>query len=701
MPLPPLDLDTRTYADLVDEATALIPRHAPEWTDHNATDPGITLLELFAWLVEQDIYRVNRIPERHRRAFVALTGTVCAPPRPATAILQVTPHAGGDGLALPSGLTFGAGDVPFRLTTPLTLTSASLSCVQVFDGSAFSDVTAAWRDGTGFAAFGADPRPGAALYLGFDSPLPTGQVTSLYLSLAGGRGGPQERSRIAAEEELQRRACATPTPMLCDDLVSDTAPATLTPSPSHRSPLRWSLWDGTDWHALAAPADGVDDDTRGLTLDGSLLLRPSFAAAASVLGAVGDPYVWLRCDPPIGGGYERAPVLLDVALNAVVATQRAAVETDAALGTGGPGQRVLLDRAPVADGAITASTVEPDGPHEWKVAATLDAAGTDERAFALDPQTGTLEFGDGRRGRPLSEGVELHVGYDVTLAGGGTLAPGTTLTLADDPRNAALLGGDPTVTATLIDRVVARPGGTAGTDAEPLSHAAGRAAAALWSHERLLQLAEDCGADTLDQLARGDVLALPAPQRAATVLDFERIALDVPGVTLDRARAFGDLDGRLPSLHAPGTVTVVIVAGLPRARPTPSPALLDDVATALARRKTLGTRLVVVGPGYVEVDVAATLRPRRGSDPMRVRTHALERLRAFIDPLHGGPAGRGWPFGRDVHRTEILSLLDSVTGVDAVDALTLAGPDGETCARVCVGAVGLAVSGALTVEVTA
>ena len=58
-----------------------------------------------------------------------------------------------------------------------------------------------------------------------------------------------------------------------------------------------------------------------------------------------------------------------------------------------------------------------------------------------------------------------------------------------------------------------------------------------------------------------------------------------------------------------------------------------------------------------------------------------------------------WPFGRDAHRTEILALLDAVPGVDAVTALTLTGPDGATCGRVCVGATGLAVSGAHNVEV--
>ncbi|MET0459883.1 MAG: baseplate J/gp47 family protein [Ilumatobacteraceae bacterium] len=701
MPLPPLDLDTRTFADLVDEARALIPRYAPQWTDHNASDPGITLLELFAWLVEQDIYRVNRVPERHRRAFVALTGTVCLPPRPATTILQVTPGAGGDGLVLPAGLTFRAGDLPYRLTAPLTLTSSRLSRIQVFDGSAFADVTARWREGTGFAAFGDDPRPGAALYLGFDAPLPIGRDTSLYVVVGGGRSGPEERARIDAEEELRQRACDAPTLVACgDDVAVEVGPTIADTTRVRRPSLQWSLWDGTHWRVLERPGDIVVDDTRWLTLDGALRLRPSFDAVASVVGVMGDPHVWLRGEP-VADRFEGAPVLLDVAVNAVEATQRAPVDESVAHGTGGPRQRVQLGRAPVADGVIAASTVEPDGLHAWAPIATLDAAGPHDRVFTIEAQTGTLAFGDGRRGRPLPEGIELRASYEATLAADGAMAVGTTLALAADPLNATLLGRDPVVTATLIDSIVARRGGSAGVDAEELAHAAGRAAAALWSHERLLQLTQDAGTDTLDQLARTDVMALVAPRRAASLLDFERIALEVPGVTIERARAFGGLDGRLPSLRAPGTVTVVIVAGLPRACPTPSPALLDEVASALARRKTLGTRLIVVGPRYVEVTVAATLHGRRGADPARVEADALRRLRQHIDPRHGGPAGRGWPFGRDVHRTEILALLDAVPGVDAVGALTLTGPDGATCINVCIGPIGIAVSGTHTVDVMA
>ncbi len=72
MSLPLPDLDDRTYQDLVDEARALIPGLDPEWTNHNPSDPGITLIELFAWLTEMLIYRVNRLPREHVRTFLKL-----------------------------------------------------------------------------------------------------------------------------------------------------------------------------------------------------------------------------------------------------------------------------------------------------------------------------------------------------------------------------------------------------------------------------------------------------------------------------------------------------------------------------------------------------------------------------------------------------------------------------------------------------
>lgn len=74
MPVPVPELDDRTFDQLATEARSLIPKYFPEWTDSNPSDPGITILELFAFLVEAAIYQVNRIPDRSLRHFAELIG---------------------------------------------------------------------------------------------------------------------------------------------------------------------------------------------------------------------------------------------------------------------------------------------------------------------------------------------------------------------------------------------------------------------------------------------------------------------------------------------------------------------------------------------------------------------------------------------------------------------------------------------------
>ncbi|MDN5778928.1 MAG: hypothetical protein L0H96_18705, partial [Humibacillus sp.] len=86
--LPP-DLDDRTWQDLVDEMRALIPRYAPGWTDHNPSDLGITLLELFAWLAEGVVYRLNQVPDKNYIAFLNLLGITRDPPTPPRTIQPV------------------------------------------------------------------------------------------------------------------------------------------------------------------------------------------------------------------------------------------------------------------------------------------------------------------------------------------------------------------------------------------------------------------------------------------------------------------------------------------------------------------------------------------------------------------------------------------------------------------------------------
>ena len=82
--LPKSNLDDREFDDLVRECLLRIPRYCPEWTNYNPGDPGITLVELFSWLVHQMLYRFNQVPRRYYVAFLELLGIRLNPPMPAS-----------------------------------------------------------------------------------------------------------------------------------------------------------------------------------------------------------------------------------------------------------------------------------------------------------------------------------------------------------------------------------------------------------------------------------------------------------------------------------------------------------------------------------------------------------------------------------------------------------------------------------------
>jgi len=78
--IPSPNLDDRKYDDIVEEAIRLIPQYCPEWTNFNRSDPGITLVQLFAWMTEMIIYRLNKVPDRNYLAFLNLMGIHRQPP---------------------------------------------------------------------------------------------------------------------------------------------------------------------------------------------------------------------------------------------------------------------------------------------------------------------------------------------------------------------------------------------------------------------------------------------------------------------------------------------------------------------------------------------------------------------------------------------------------------------------------------------
>lgn len=154
MSLPVPNLDDRSWKQIVDEAVRLIPRYCPEWTNHNSSDPGITLLELYAWMTEMVIYRLNKVPEKNFLTFLDLIGVRLKPPEPARVVLEFTPSEGADGeLLVKKGtqvatLQSGGGDpVTYETLRDLTLLPVKVARSASSHRATVADHTAALASG--------------------------------------------------------------------------------------------------------------------------------------------------------------------------------------------------------------------------------------------------------------------------------------------------------------------------------------------------------------------------------------------------------------------------------------------------------------------------------------------------------------------------------------------------------------------------
>jgi Baseplate J-like protein len=737
LPLP--NLDDRRWEDLVDEGRSLIPVYAPEWTDHNVHDPGISLLELFAWVAEQDMYAVNRVTDAHRRKLLALAGGVAPePPRPAGTMLGFTLVPGAPARHLPAGLEVEGRDpfgvaVRFRTLHELTVQPGHIAAVLAGHDTILQDLTPAWRRGEPLWPFGADPRPGDAFYLGFELGTPWTAETALSLGFAsaGPDGGGAERERITREATERAEDCAPPWEP-CGPAGVPTGDPPLDGLSHHAIRLFWEVKTGPRrWTRLMPGA--VVDNTRALTLNGRVIAKLPELMAPSVLAGHPGALGWLRIRL-VRGAYDAPPVLRGIALNAAEAIQavpavrrlriahgavvtgsppapgdlagldlqvdrqgeitqldfapptadRPAVRVlefdptgpwltiEAAAvtpGSGAPGQRVQVAGAPVVASSLRLASLEDGSWRDWTSRPDFDASGRGDPHFMLDPTSGVLTLGDGERGRTAAPGSTLLVTADLTRAGEGNLPARTVDRLAESPHNRAAVP-DFDVLVTQLASIVNVVPAAGGSSAETVDAAAARARE---DRER--------------------------PMRAVTLDDYVRLAFETPGVRLARAEARANFHPGFPCLTAPGVVTVLILPFLPADQPSPSRGLRRAVAAYLNRRRTIGTRVEVTGPVYGTVTVRATVQgcpdARRGELGNAVR----DALNRFFHPLNGGPDETGWPFGRDVHRSEVLQVIDDVPGVANVLDLELVGDGGATCGNLCLGSTGLVVAGPHEIEV--
>lgn len=792
MPLPLPDLDDRRWQELVTEAQALIPRFAPAWTDHNVHDPGIMLIELWAWLTEMTAYRINRVPARHVAKFLGLTGFQPGQPRPARALIE---FLAGPFPSNPDGIPAGAllttdDGMPFRTVYGIQLADVVLDVVQVEEVDAggarhFHDRTRCWREGTPFAAFGAEPRPGAAVYLGF-SVLPTQERLSIGCVIDGAADTRRTRRRLLDEVERQHAFCHPPVPEFdCsgegeeDDLIApiSAAPEHLAQPPHHSARLAWEFSTGDvarPFEALSAvvglPNEGeVDDRTRSLTLTEGVELNVPATVAAASIGAVPDPLFYLRCRLT-EGNFDAPPRLARIAPNAVVVEQSAAAfqrfaivsgtiatgpdpapgestglrlelddqdritqlafvvdgseplirvlsyepataASDGELvlalavvghGTGLPDQVVEELATAVEDRSVQVFTLEGGHLTRWTARPDFDASARIDRHFVLDSVDGSIVFGNGESGRLPARGVAILASWRHTEGPAGNIAAGNELAFAESPLNQPWLADFSAAdrVALLGLRATSNVAAVGGRGREDLASVLGRVFETQHAHRRLLDLCEEHACSSLDEVPQDETRAIRPPTRAVNLLDFERLALSVPATRVARARAWPAFHPGFGCLRAKGVVTVVVVPDRGDPRPRPSAGLLRAVRNHLDARRMITTRVEVVGPEYVEVQVEAEVVLCPHTDAERVRLEIGARIDAFFDPRSGGPRGLGWPFGRDVFRSEILQLIDEIAGVDFVSELRLRADSSEaTCGNIPLCPTQLVSSGEHTLRV--
>ncbi|MEO3872729.1 baseplate J/gp47 family protein [Nonomuraea sp. B12E4] len=650
MPFPLPRLDDRRWRDLVDEARALIPYRAPGWTDHNVSDPGITLSELFAWVAEMDLFQLDQISDRLRQTMLSLVGLRRGPAAPATVTLALS----GDGVVVPATTEIaGPYGLLFRTLEPVLATGVRLASVE----AAGERVVA----GAPFTPF---TRPGEALVLGFSEPLRRG--TTLAITADGNEvvtrweGHLRGRWRPLEVEDGTRGLSQsgsvhlhTPGAALvrCVYAGGDLdAPPVVRDLAVNGVRAEQAIPAGTLTWPIAPDAVIVGTVRPGTTIHAAIRLDGSGAITRVETGRPGTPGLFVL---------DHSPVQLTVEASL--------------LGTGddAPGRQHRLPAFPVG---AEIWTLESEW-RRWRLREDLAGSGPADSHAVLDPLTGLLRFGDGEHGRVPPRGAPIiALSHRTTGSAGnratGFTAPGQTPTteyaatdqtpvggfaVADTPHNRAL--------AVSGVRVTYASRAAGGSDAESVA----------------------------DVWARAEGL-IDRATRAITLADCEELAAATPGVRLARVMALAGVHPALPGVPAPGVVTVVLVPYLPAGRPVPSPGLLRAVARHLCQHRPIGSRFELTGPVYTEVVVRARVRVLPAADPEAVRRELLRALDAWLDPLT-------WPLGRDVYRTEALAVLDQVPGVDRVSGVELAAGSEPACGNLRVGPLGLVTAGEHTIEV--
>jgi len=707
MPLTIPTLDDRRYQELLDEALARVPVHNPEWTNFNKSDPGVTLIEVFAFLTENLLYRSNQIPERNRRKFLSLLGVPLQPASSARGLVTFSNERGPvETLTLNGGLEVRAGQVPFRTERGLDVLPIEARCFykrkflnadqKVKDYyrllySSFGPPESSEPEFDLYQSVPLDPRKTNGVDLGqetVDGSLwialllrPDDNTALLDDARAAIAGKTLSLGIVPVLEDVTRRLApggqANPegATLLQYQIPRIPGSGGLSTDPAQRKPQYKSLEASAQTDVLAAP--GIVDITLPPAAELKLWdnLDPLEPGVGDLPPALEDTNLndrvitWLRITSTAA---VRAR-LLWVGINTVFVTQRAHVNNELLpAGTGAPDQVVVLSSTPVVPESVRLSvTLDSRSTEQWYEIDDLLSAGPEVQVpdlrlppgapppakrpaevFVVNSESGEIKFGDGFRGKRPPAGSTLRASYDYGLGAAGNVGAGAIKSSPSLP--AGLKVTNPVRTWN-------------GTEAETVGEGEKQITRYLQHRDRLVSAA-----------------------------DFQSITLRTPGVDIGRVEVVPAFNPELTPNEpgdAPGAVTLLLI---PRfdpnqpAAPKPDRLFLDTVCRHLDPRRLVTTELFLRGPDYKDIWITVGINVVAGAAVATVREAVKQALLQFLAPINQAQAGlgndpasalnspqyaggqNGWPLRKAVTDRELLAVASRVTGVLLINDVKVA-----------------------------
>jgi predicted phage baseplate assembly protein len=373
-------IDDRRFRDIDAEIKSRIVRYTkewnPTWNDLNDSDPGVTLAQVFAWLSEILIYRLNQVPKLNYVKFLQLLGIELKPATPALTEItfQVSKESTEPFVIVPSRTQVtadvgdGGGPVVFETTRAVVAVKAELTAIQVVKGDGYFLQTDANESAEqGFEPFSAEPDDGNALLLGFhyDGPFPRVDIDLTVWAIENASG-------TAAYD------CGLPETRFYTS-----------------ADIVWEYSDGAEWSKMEV----LKDETMAFVQSGRIVLKsiPEGQIKPDVIGKVEESLYWIRARLD-RSRYENPPKILAVRTNTVSAEQAKTIIGEILGGTDGlPNQTLRLESTPVLNGSLELVIDEGSGEEKWTEVEDFLGSSPEHKHFVLNRQSGEVIFGDGVR----------------------------------------------------------------------------------------------------------------------------------------------------------------------------------------------------------------------------------------------------------------------------------------------------------------